>query len=202
MHITGVILAGGTSRRMGGHDKALVQLAGRRLFDHVLKRLAPQVDRVIVSGPSDYGSGLVALGDMPGGVEGPVAGIRAAHDWLVREGKSGTEPDFGIVTAPVDCPFLPGGLVARLSATGTAAIAEGDGHIQPAFGFWPQQTIEQHMAALERPGWLPLQRWAKICGATEVGFGQTGAFLNINCQKDLAAAERRYGAGGQEPAPE
>ncbi len=193
MHITGVILAGGASRRMGGRDKALVQLAGKRLFDHVLKRLAPQVDRVIVSGPTDYGSGLVALADMPGGAEGPVAGIRAAYDWLIREGKSGTEPDFDIVTAPVDCPFLPGDLVTRLSASGTAAIAKGDDHLQPAFGFWPQQIIAQHMAALERPGWLPLQRWAKICGATEVGFGQTGAFLNINCQNDLAAAARQYG---------
>jgi molybdopterin-guanine dinucleotide biosynthesis protein A len=184
----GVILAGGTSQRMGGHDKALVKLAGKSLFEHVLTRLAPQVDRVIISGASDYGSGLVALADLPGGAAGPVAGIRAAHDWLAEQGES----DCAIVTAPVDCPFLPGDLVARLAAPGAAAIAEGDDHIQPAFGLWPQGVIAEHVAALEQPGWLSLKRWARLCDASEVEFGQTGAFLNINCPEDLVVAEQRF----------
>jgi len=54
----GLILAGGQARRMGGTDKASVRLNGRRLIDHVRNRLTPQVDRVLISGRSDYGSGL------------------------------------------------------------------------------------------------------------------------------------------------
>lgn len=193
MRIVGVILAGGGSRRMGGPDKALVTLAGRRLFDHVLARMTPQVDSVVIAGPSDYGSGLVTIGDIPGGAEGPVAGIRATSDWLTRSGndQGGTGCAAAIVTAPVDCPFLPMDLVSRLSAgENTAAIAEGDGRPQPAFGYWPQTIIEEHMAALENPGWLSLQRWAKLCGAETVSFGSTGAFFNVNDGDDLAEAER------------
>lgn len=186
--IIGVILAGGTSQRMGGPDKALAELAGKPLFDHVLERLAPQVGGVIISGASDYGSGLVTLADIPGGAEGPVAGIRSAYDWLAYRG----ETDTAMVTVPVDCPFLPGDLVARLSAPGAAAIAEGDDRLQPAFGYWPAKIIGAHVAALEQPGWLSLQRWAELCGAAQVPFGQTGAFLNINSPEDLAAAQQHF----------
>ena len=41
--ITGIVLAGGQGRRMGGVDKGLVELDGRPLVAHVIARLAPQV---------------------------------------------------------------------------------------------------------------------------------------------------------------
>ncbi|MEQ4583771.1 MAG: NTP transferase domain-containing protein, partial [Pantoea agglomerans] len=46
--LTGIILAGGQGRRMGGQDKGLVQLDGRPLYQHVLERLRPQVDIVMI----------------------------------------------------------------------------------------------------------------------------------------------------------
>lgn len=190
MRIIGVILAGGHSRRMGGQDKALVELAGKRLFDHVLAALAPQVDEVIISGASDYGSGLANAADIPGGAEGPVAGIRAACQWLESDSGPGTGNDIAIVTAAVDCPFLPGDLVSQLSASGRAAIAEGDGRLQPTFGYWPLAVVAAHTDALGQPGWMSLQRWAKLCDAEIVPFGQAGAFLNINNRDDLAVAEQ------------
>lgn len=207
MRVIGVILAGGTSRRMGSagngperkRDKAQEKLAGESLFDHVLARLAPQVTDVLIAGPSDYRSGLVAVADIPGGAEGPVAGIRAAHDHLTRKAETDSAPRTAIVTVPADCPFLPDDLVARLSATGHAAIASGDGRLQPAFGFWPLTVIAIHHEALRRPGWLSLQRWAKLCGAREIDFGETGDFLNINRREDLAVAERLIAGRRQTP---
>ncbi len=47
--LTGIILAGGQGRRMGGQDKGLVQLDGRPLYQHVLERLRPQVDIVMIN---------------------------------------------------------------------------------------------------------------------------------------------------------
>jgi molybdopterin-guanine dinucleotide biosynthesis protein A len=41
--VTGIVLAGGQGRRMGGVDKGLVELDGRALCAHVLLRLQPQV---------------------------------------------------------------------------------------------------------------------------------------------------------------
>lgn len=194
LRIIGVILAGGDSRRMGGQDKALVTLASKSLFGHVLEALTPQVDDVIISGASDYGSGLISVADIPGGAEGPVAGIRASYRWLESDTGPGTGNDIAIVTAPVDCPFLPGDLVSRLSAPGGAAIAVGDGRLQPTFGYWPMTVVATHIEALDQPGWMSLQRWAKLCDAETVPFGSTSAFFNINDHGDLAAAERKLAA--------
>ena len=47
--ITGVVLAGGQGRRMGGVDKGLVELDGRPLVAWVLERLAPQVGSVLIN---------------------------------------------------------------------------------------------------------------------------------------------------------
>ncbi len=47
--VTGVILAGGEGRRMGGADKGLQLLNGRPLVQLVLERLRPQVDVLLIS---------------------------------------------------------------------------------------------------------------------------------------------------------
>ena len=47
--ITGIVLAGGQGRRMGGVDKGLVELDGRPLVAHVVERLAPQVGTLLVN---------------------------------------------------------------------------------------------------------------------------------------------------------
>jgi molybdopterin-guanine dinucleotide biosynthesis protein A len=44
-----IILAGGTSRRFGDGDKALADLAGVPMVDHVAARLEPAVDEVVVN---------------------------------------------------------------------------------------------------------------------------------------------------------
>ncbi len=45
--VSGVILAGGLARRMGGEDKGLVDFQGQPLINHVIKRLLPQVDQLL-----------------------------------------------------------------------------------------------------------------------------------------------------------
>ena len=47
--ITGLVLAGGQGRRMGGIDKGLQELEGRPLAQWVLDRLSPQVGSVLIS---------------------------------------------------------------------------------------------------------------------------------------------------------
>jgi len=46
--VSAVILAGGRATRMGGDDKGWVPLAGKPLIEHVLDRLRPQVDEVLI----------------------------------------------------------------------------------------------------------------------------------------------------------
>ena len=47
--ITGVVLAGGRSRRMGGQDKGLVELAGQAMVAHVVAALRPQVGALVIN---------------------------------------------------------------------------------------------------------------------------------------------------------
>ena len=47
--VTGVVLAGGMGRRMGGVDKGLVLLDGEPMVAHVLERLAPQVGALVIN---------------------------------------------------------------------------------------------------------------------------------------------------------
>ncbi|MBP9662373.1 MAG: NTP transferase domain-containing protein, partial [Aeromonas sp.] len=47
--VSAVILAGGRATRMGGDDKGWVPLAGKPLIVHVLERLRPQVDEVLIN---------------------------------------------------------------------------------------------------------------------------------------------------------
>ena len=51
--VTGVLLAGGRSSRMGGRDKALLDIGGGPMLLHVLSRLRPQVDRIVINANGD-----------------------------------------------------------------------------------------------------------------------------------------------------
>src|SRR2546430_12427864 len=75
--ITGVILAGGQGRRMGTIDKGLVPIDGRPMVAHVIGRLRPQVDGILINANQhrvEYeGFGYPVLADAIGGFARPLA---------------------------------------------------------------------------------------------------------------------------------
>ena len=83
--VTGVVLAGGQSRRMGGGDKGLLELAGKPMLGHVIDRLSPQVGRVAINAngePSRFAPfGLPIVADTVSGFVGPLAGVLAGMRW-------------------------------------------------------------------------------------------------------------------------
>jgi len=108
--ITGLILAGGEGRRMGGQDKGLLMLHGRPLAAHALERLAPQVSQVLISAnrhAEAYAAlGVPVLADIRPGFLGPLAGLLTGlqacrTDWLL--------------SVPCDSPALVPDLAARLA---------------------------------------------------------------------------------------
>ena len=127
--ICGLVLAGGQGRRMGGVDKGLQLLQGRPLMQHVLDRLRPQVDSLLINANQNlerYAQfGCPVVPDRVGGFAGPLAGLDA--------GLHATDAPM-IVTAPCDSPFLPRDLVARLHAAGYALHGPAPG-VLPA-GSW------------------------------------------------------------------
>ncbi len=183
----GVILAGGGAQRMGGVDKGAVLLAGKRLFDHVYDRLAPQVDRLFVSGAHDYGADLVSVPDRADGPDGPAAGLFATMQWMRVHA-----PDaVGFLTAPVDAPFLPNDLAARLKTEKGSAIVRCGDDLHPTFAFWNVSDLDAYFKSHD--GSAPaLHKIAKSIGAREVAFKSASAFANINTLEDLKTAEAQW----------
>jgi molybdopterin-guanine dinucleotide biosynthesis protein A len=194
--IPGVILAGGRSVRMGGGDKCLRTIAGRRLIDHVVARLAPQVDGLALNANGDPARfadlGLPVLADECPDHAGPLAGVLAGLDWAAARGAA------AIVTAAADTPFFPPDLAVRLAAaagpTGLAVAASRDatGRVQrhPTFGLWPVALRGALRAALSA-GTRKLMAWIEAHGAGTAVFPAEplDPFFNVNTPEDAAAAE-------------
>jgi molybdopterin-guanine dinucleotide biosynthesis protein A len=186
--ITGIVLAGGMGRRMGGVDKGLVELDGRPMVAHVLARLAPQVGALLINANQNaerYASfGHPVVADAVGGFAGPLAGLHA--------GMSAAATPF-VVTVPCDSPFLPADLVARLSrgiAGGDAqlAVARTFGQPHPVFAL-VRRDVLPHLAAFLQGGGRKIDAWYAALRVVEVPFDdEESAFRNINTTDELAAA--------------
>ena len=193
--IYGIVLAGGESRRMG-RDKALVRLGGLRLVDRTVARLAPQVAGLAVSRHAGDLPGLPAavavLADAAGPHSGPLAGLLAGLDWVASRDPAATHA----VSAPVDAPFLPADLVARLwdarLAAGTdAAVALSGDRRHGVSALWPVTARGALRAAMGSEG---LRRVGAFLDRLRPATARwptapVDPFLNINGPDDLAAAE-------------
>lgn len=188
--ISGLILAGGAGRRLGGRDKGLVLLKDRPLVAHVIARFAPQVEQLAISANrhlAEYAAfGHPVLADDLTDA-GPLAGIapaleRAAHPLLA--------------IAPCDCPFLPADLVARLHEAfvreqADIACAAVGGRLQPVCALIDRRLAPSLRAYLETGGrkvdrWYAQHRLAIVdhpAACTD--------FANTNTPEELAAAEAR-----------
>jgi molybdopterin-guanine dinucleotide biosynthesis protein A len=199
--ITGVILCGGLGRRMADADKGLVRLAGRTLVEHVIARLAPQVDTLLLNANRNverYAAfGYPVVPDTIDGFVGPLAGLHAALGCTTHD---------RVVMVPCDSPYLPLDLVARLAAPLDAdpavdvAIARLGDQSQPVFCL-ARTRVRGDVAACLASGERRVRRWAARLTTVEVPFDdQPRAFDNFNTPDAIAAAESAGESAGQSPA--
>lgn len=204
MPVAAVLLAGGQATRMGGGDKPLVTLAGRPLLAHVIERVAPQVDLLVLNvngDPARFSAWrLPLIVDPIDGHVGPLAGILAGMRWAALQGAE------TLLSVSTDTPFLPLDLVARLqSARRTAgqplACAASGGWAHPVIGLWPVELADT-LAADLRKGVRKIDAWTARHGVGHADFpnGPFDPFFNVNRPDDLAEAERLIDAtGGARP---
>jgi len=194
--IVGVVLAGGLARRMGGGDKGLIQLHGRPILDHVLERLGPQVDRIVINANGDPGRlagyDLPIVADAVEGFAGPLAGVLAGMEWAARQG--GVQ---WIVTAATDTPFFPHDLVARFeqavaSEGADMACAASGGRRHPVFGLWPVALSADLSRAMTVEGVRKVDLWTARHRLAIAEFGDRpyDPFFNVNRPEDVAEARR------------
>ncbi len=196
--VVGVVLAGGLSRRMGGGDKGLRDLAGRPMLAHVIDRLAPQVGRLILNANGDPGRfaafGLAVVPDTVGGFAGPLAGVLAGMRWAVANAPQAR----WIATAPGDAPLLPHDFVQRLASAVAdkdrgIALAESGGRLHPVGGLWPVALADDLEAALATGvrkvlDWADSRRVVPVPFASvRIGGVEADPFLNANTPDELRA---------------
>jgi molybdopterin-guanine dinucleotide biosynthesis protein A len=183
--ITGVVLAGGLGRRMGGVDKGLVELDGRPFVAHVITRLAPQVGTIIVNANQNterYARFVYpVVADAIAGFAGPLAGLHAGL-------AAATTPY--VVTCPCDSPFLPADLVARLAGAFDArpidiAVARTFTQAHPVFSL-VRRTVLPGLARFLEGGGRKIDLWYAALPVAEVSFDdEADRFRNINTRDEL-----------------
>lgn len=193
----GVVLAGGLGRRMGGGDKPTRVIGGRTMLEHVIERLGPQCDGLVLNANGDpvrfARFGLPVVADTIEGYPGPLAGMLAALDWTADN-----RPDVEwMVSAAGDCPFLPRDLVARLQRArmtegADLAVAASGGQAHPVIGLWKVALRDELRHALTNEGLRKIDRWTTRYGLATVSWPAepVDPFFNANTVEDLAEAER------------
>lgn len=199
--IAAVILAGGKGERLGGVVKAALRIGDLALLERVTAIVAPHASPLLVAcgllDPSQLGlePRHVAIPDLPIDYAGPLAGVAAAADWLLRQP---APPDY-LLSIAVDTPFAPPDLLPRLlaelPAASGAAIAHYGGQDHPTNALWRLPSLAPLPAAMAA-GTAPrsLRRLAADLGAVPCPWLPSPAgdpFASINTPADLAAAQAR-----------
>lgn len=193
-----VLLAGGRSSRMGA-NKAFALLAGESLLARISSKIAERQRKPIALNAEADWPDVMGMPLVPDGIPGklgPLAGVLAAMQDTILRYPQVTH----VATIPIDTPFFPPDLVARLAhvvrGPDEIAIAASLGQDHPVFGLWPISAA----ADLER--WIVSDEKRRVRDflaphkvrrvefpAIETAIGPLDPFFNINTPADLAEAE-------------
>jgi molybdopterin-guanine dinucleotide biosynthesis protein A len=185
----GLVLAGGSSRRMQ-RDKAALDLHGEPQLAWGYALLARHCERVFVSVRADQRTETVRAGfpQIVDTVEGagPIAGIAAAQ---------AAHPHVAWLVLACDLPFVDDGTLTRLVAARspgrpvTAYRSTGDGLPEPLCAVYEPQSASMVREAVSGGRTCP----RKLIIASGVPLLEQAAPLlgNVNTPEDLAAARRQ-----------
>lgn len=185
--LTGMILAGGEGRRMGGRDKGLEPFAGLPLVAHAVKRLEGQVGELLINANRNadayrfFADRVIAdlvMDGADGGFKGPLMGIysglRAAKTpWLL--------------IVPCDSPALPDNLVARLVAgigDHDIGVAFDGERLHPVVALL-RTSLADDLALVLAEGERKIDRWYARHSWCKVDMSDCPeAFANLNTEEE------------------
>ena len=198
----GLILAGGLARRMGGGDKAKIEIGGVSILDRVLATLSGQCVGLAINANGDperfADTGLPVIADNVSGHPGPLAGILAGLDWLAEQ-NNGVE---WMLSVPGDCPFLPDDLVERLhqarrklGAGVPLACARSGEWRHPVVGLWPVALRQDLRHALTVEDLRKIEVWTSRHGVAVADWPTepVDPFFNVNTPDDAKRAQEMTG---------
>jgi len=194
--VVGVILAGGLARRLGGVHKGLLEVGGQSLLAHVMDRVTPQVDRLMLNlntDPADFRSfGLPVARDVVEGHAGPLAGMLTGMTWARAHHPAAQ----WVISVAADTPFVPRTLVQRLMAAAREerthlALARSGGRRHPVFALCSLELLEDLQKAVVKEGVRKVTDWTDrhTVACADFSVSPFDPFFNINTEADLRAAE-------------
>ena len=181
-NITGVILAGGNSSRMGT-DKGILNLNGKKIVQYVIEALEPVVDDIIIIANNEHYSDLGfpvykdAIKDC-----GPLGGIYTA---LLKI----SNPKAIILSC--DIPFVSSVFLSdiiRQSEGYDTAVPVHDGKFEPLCSVYSKNCINAFKTALDKKI-FKLTDAIALVNAKKIVLPSTkeieSNFINLNSQEDL-----------------
>lgn len=193
--ISAIILSGGQASRMNGVDKGLTSLQNKPFIQHVIQRLKPQVDEILINANREIAQyqklKLPVLQDKYPDFIGPLAGFNVGlehckHDYLL--------------TTPCDSPLIPDDLASRLMQVLVAknadiAVAKSGGYTHPVFCLMKKSVLPSLTHYLAQ-GNRKVSVWQKSLAYTEVSFDDCNdAFVNVNTFEELDALALKLNHG-------
>lgn len=190
--ITGVVLAGGLGRRMGGADKGLVEFQGRPLVAYALDALKLAAGPILINAnrnPEAYARlGFPVIADRTDSFDGPLAGLLSALE--------AAQTDY-VLTVPCDCPLIDGALLGRLYGQLVKEDAElcaaHDGErLHPVF-LIARRCLAGDLAEYLASGQRKVEAWLKSHRLAMADYSDhPEMFANANTMEELAGLAGRF----------
>lgn len=189
--MTGVILVGGKSRRMG-KDKAFLEVSGKPLFERVLALFRESFHRILLMGDRRErfaGYGLPVFEDIVSG--GALGGLHAGL-YYARTAY--------VFVAPCDLPFPNKSVLDHICSLrhGYDAVVPATRHgVEPLFALYSKKCLEPTKRLLESGNlcvydFYPQVRVRYVSGEELASLDREGkSFLNINTPEEYALLEKR-----------
>jgi molybdopterin-guanine dinucleotide biosynthesis protein A len=182
--ITGIVLSGGRSSRMGS-DKAMIEFEGKKLIEHSLAVMRKVAATIIISANSeqyaDFGEKVVS--DNYNGI-GPLAGLEAC----LRISNTRVN-----LLAPCDTPLLNvdflNTILENIDDYDAVVPISANGKIEPLTGYYSRDILPIVVQQIER-GDFKVQNLLKRIRTNFLPFENRRILKNINTPDDLRNIDR------------
>lgn len=188
--VVGILLAGGQSRRMGGVNKALLEIGGRPIIQRVASTLSEVLDRTIVitNSPRDFAFlNLPMFRDLMPGC-GSLGGLYT--------GLTACEGHRGFLVA-CDMPFLNAGVIrymVGLAHHADIVVPRIRGHLEPLHAIYSASCIPHILELLNKSNlkildFMPRVQVLEIPETDLAAFDPDLKFImNVNSPENLERA--------------
>jgi molybdopterin-guanine dinucleotide biosynthesis protein A len=188
MKFDAVVLAGGGGTRLGGVDKALVEIGEMSLLDRALAAVRA-ADGIVAVGPRRRSDLRVRwVQEEPSGA-GPVHALAAGLEYVAAD---------VVVVLAVDHPLVTEATVASIldAARGRdgAVVCDATGHLQPLVGAYRREVLQERISALDRTEDAAVREL--VIGLDLAAVLDAGAAMDCDTWEQVAAARSVIEGGG------